>query len=352
MDGSSPEGNPLAFDVALARFVEYLRVRNVTPETIDNFSRSLRAFYRYLGARGCGSLAEVTRELVLEYPAHLLSALSAHGKPLSVATQANRIICVRLLYRFLVRREWVLVDLAEDLELPRQTSKLPRPLSRRDRERIFAIPDLGTLLGYRNRTMLEVLYGAGLRVKELVSLRLEDLRLAEGLVNVRQGKGRKDRVVPIGRVAVGYLTEYLSRVRPALAGGSRNGDRRRSTRTMPASAAEARVFLTRVGWPMLPHDFRRVLLALAERAGLRDRITPHTLRHTFATDMLRGGGDLRHIQAMLGHASLRATQRYAQIVRRDLKRAHERSHPREQEPPTAPPAAPGSRSEAEGGDQA
>lgn len=328
MQQRAPESN-IGHD-QMARYVEYLRLRGSSERTVEGYSEMLRAFFRYLDEKRVTSLAEVTRELVLAYPTYLFYATDRRGRSLSPATQSKRLTALKSFYRFLAKYELVLIDLTEDLELPKETRALPVVLSKQDREKLFAGADAGTLLGYRDRTMLEVLYGSGIRISELVNLCIEDLRLAEGLLVVRQGKGKKDRTVPLGKVAGVFLGEYLARVRPRLVAGWHGGAHRRTTPGFRPRDEARHVFLSKGARPLSREVFDQVFKKYVLLAGLTARVTPHSLRHTFATDLLRQGAEIRHIQEMLGHTTLRTTQRYTHIVKKELKRVHERCHPREQ----------------------
>lgn len=315
--GISPGGDGGVGSDELARFVEYLALRGSSPWTIATYRHHLAPFLAFLRKKRIASLREVAGDAVEEFVGHMAREPRRGGATLAPGTQNRRLAAVKSFFRFLVEHRLVLVDPTEGVRGPRDAQRLPTALSARDLERLLAAPDVETLLGYRDRAILETLYATGIRVGELGALALEDLRLSEGLVVVRHGKGDKERVVPLGKRAGAFLREYLRRVRPAL-------DRERD----PAG----HVFLTWRGHPFIRSDVDAILRRHAKAAGIEGRVTPHTLRHTCATDLLRRGADLRHIQEMLGHRKLDTTQRYAHVVREELKRAYQKSHPREKLP--------------------
>jgi integrase/recombinase XerD len=230
---------------------------------------------------------------------------------LSPATIRRQISSLHTYFGFLVA-EGVLVDDPSDrLETPKRGRRLPDVLSVAEMEALLAAPSPDDSLGWRDRALLELGYGAGLRVSELCSLDVSDLLLSEGLVRVL-GKGGKQRLVPIGRKVIGALSVYLHTTRPVLERGAGRGRMLLNARGAP---------LSRVGaWGIIKR--------LVERAGIRKRVTPHTLRHSFATHLLEGGADLRAVQEMLGHADLSTTQIYTHVDREYLRSIHKRYHPR------------------------
>lgn len=313
----SPRGNNGVGADELARFVEYLQLRGSSALTVVTYRHHLAPFLTFLRKKRVAALREVAAEAIDDFVAHMAREPRRGGVPIAPGTQTRRLAAVKAFFRFLVEHRLALVDPTEGVRGPRDVQRLPAPLAARDLERLLAAPDLETLLGYRDRAILETLYATGIRVGELGALTLDDLKLADGLVVIRQGKGAKDRVVPVGKRAGSFLREYLRRVRPAL-------DRQRDP--------VGHVFLTWRGYPFIRSDVDAIVRRYAKSAGIEGRVTPHTLRHTCATDLLRRGADLRHIQEMLGHKKLDTTQRYAHVVREELKRAYESSHPRERLP--------------------
>ncbi|MEW6280687.1 MAG: tyrosine-type recombinase/integrase, partial [Candidatus Eremiobacterota bacterium] len=234
------------------------------------------------------------------------------GRPLSLATQQSRLAAVKAFFRFAVRRGFVLLDVAAALELPRVKRGLPTVLTEAEMLRLLNVSDTRCLLGVRDRTLLEVLYGTGLRNSELCALTLDACDLAVPALRILWGKGGKSRVVPLGEEALAWLEAYLGQVRPRL-----------------VRSAEARVFLNRDGQPLKRGTLIDLVRRIARKVDLKKRVTPHVLRHSMATHMLRRGAGLRHLQALLGHSSSAVTEHYTKVEVSDLRRVLRRCHPRE-----------------------
>ena len=240
------------------------------------------------------------------------------GRRLSIATQAARLSSLRSFFRYLVKEDILLHDPAAHLAVPKRKGTLPRSvLSKQEVARLLASPDVRTPLGIRDRAMLEVLYSTGIRNAELRALRIYDLDFERGFLRINEGKNAKDRVVPMGDAASAWVQEYLSESRPKLLTNRKD------------AATETLVFLSKNGRPLLPLGVIYPIRKFAKRAGIERAITPHSFRHTFATHLLAGRADIRHIQAMLGHASVATTQIYTRVEVTDLKAVHRRCHPRE-----------------------
>ena len=280
--------------------------------TIQAYARDLARFAGFLSDEGMVSWSELQ-------PSHLTGfACSMEGEGLAARSRARALAAVRCLLRFGAQTRVIEGDPIQALANPKLPLRLPRVLDLEETRRLItAAPD--TVLGQRDAAMLEVLYGAGLRVSELVGLPLAALDLRGGLLRVL-GKGQKERIVPIGGAAVAALQHYLSDARPALLG----------ERTDSSFA----VFLSRRGSAMTRQNFFVRLRWLARRASIPlDRVSPHVLRHAFATDLLRGGADLRSIQAMLGHVDLSSTEIYTHVDRHRLRQTIEARHPRARRAP-------------------
>lgn len=272
--------------------------------TLAGYRSDLALFAAWLAPRG-----DVLQRASGADLAAYLAEFSQRAKP---ASQRRLLATWRRYYRHLVSRGLIGEDPTLLLEPPLPTQRFPRTLSEAQVEALLAIPDLGTPLGLRDRCMLEVLYAAGLRVSELVGLRLFEVSLNDGLVRV-MGKGSKERLVPLGQIAAEWITRYLREGRPPLLAG-RNSDA---------------VFVTRLGAPMTRQMFWRIIKQHALAAGIApERISPHTLRHAFATHLLNHGADLRVVQLLLGHADISTTQVYTHVARERLKQLHSAHHPR------------------------
>jgi len=293
-----------AFDGALDDYIQHLRVeRGLSRNTVDGYARDLVRFGAWLADERT-SLAEVEEARVAGY----LVTLSQEG--LSARTQARALSSIRGLFRFLVQEGRQRRDPTELLEGPRLLRKLPNVLNRDEVLRLLEAPTGAKPNRVRDRAMLHTMYAAGLRVSELVDLDLGDVNLDEGFVSAL-GKGNKRRIVPIGAYARLAMTEYLSEVRPKWA--------------RPASRA---CFVTARGKAMTRQGFWGVVKKYARAAGITKPISPHKLRHSFATHLLAGGADLRSVQTMLGHADISTTQIYTHVTGDHLRKMHERYHPR------------------------
>ncbi|MEZ5319649.1 MAG: site-specific tyrosine recombinase XerD [Vicinamibacterales bacterium] len=291
---------------ALVGYLRHLEVeRRMAANTLEAYRRDLLRLAAFAAAREAAVTA-LTRGDLEEFVRETMTA------GLSPASTARLVAAVRGFYRFLRLTGAVAANPADDLQAPRTMPALPRFLSLDDVDRLIAAPDTATPKGLRDRAILEVLYATGLRVSELVGLRLADVRLDEGLVQCL-GKGHKERLVPLGDEAAGWIRRYVRDGRPALLG------RRDGTSLFVNARGGAR--LSRLGcW--------KVIKACARRAGVRAHVSPHVLRHSFATHLLERGADLRAIQAMLGHADLSTTQIYTHVLEARLRQVYDQFHPR------------------------
>ena len=287
-------------------YIEDLRVvRRLADHTVESYARDVAELVRFADGAGKG-LDDLARRDLERF---VRDRMATGRSPRSVA---RAVACIRGLYRFLVTDGRLDANPADELRAPRSWPDLPRCLSTEDVDRLLEQPDPGTTVGLRDRALLEVLYASGLRVSELVALRLGDLRLAAGCLTC-VGKGSKERLVPIGEVAVRWVREYSATARPRLLSG------RDSAWLFVNARGGGR--LSRVGcWKMLQK--------YALRAGLPREVSPHVLRHSFATHLLERGADLRSIQTLLGHADLSTTQIYTHVLEARLKAVYESCHPR------------------------
>ncbi len=294
------------FAPVVRRFLTYLASeRGLSDATLSAYAADVRRFADGLGRRGARDFGEISRDDVERF----LAELTRRGlAPASVARASSS---VRALVRFLLLEELTREDPTLRASRPRAMRPLPHVLSAEDVERLLALPDTTTPRGLRDRAMMELMYGAGLRVSELLRLGPSAVRLDDGFVVVI-GKGNKERLVPLGRLARDIVRRYLLDGRPHLPGAQR------SLFLFPSPRGGA---LTRMA-------FWKILRAWATRAGLGDRVTPHVLRHSFATHLIDGGADLRLVQEMLGHASISTTQIYTHVGRRRLMEVYRRHHPR------------------------
>ncbi len=273
--------------------------------TVNAYLRDLRRLGEFSLGRGIDDPAHVTRHHLRDF-VYLLKDLG-----LSAATIRREVSAIRTYYGFLVGEGKVRDDPSDRLESPRRSRDLPETLSVREVEALLAAPAVDEPLGWRDRALLELGYGAGMRVSELCGLGLTELLLPEQLVRVF-GKGGKERLVPLGRAVIGSVSVYLHTLRPELDRGHSGG----------------RVLLNARGEPLSRVGAWGIVKRAAKRAGITKRVTPHTLRHSFATHLLEGGADLRAVQEMLGHADLSTTQIYTHVDREYLRSVHKQFHPR------------------------
>ena len=286
-------------------YLTYLRdVRRMSPNTVESYARDLAALATF--AERSGTAVEALDRRALE--AFVRGLMSSGFAPRSVA---RVVACVRGYYRFLAREQRLDRSAAEDLRAPRAWAALPKFLDLQDVDRLLAQPDPSTPRGLRDKALIEVLYATGMRVSELLTLKAGDLNLDEGYLTC-VGKGDKERIVPIGHEASEWLRRYMRDARPALAKGRTSGP----------------VFVNARGGALSRVGFWKVLKDYGIRAGISRELSPHVLRHSFATHLLERGADLRAIQVMLGHADLSTTQIYTHVLEARLRTVYDRFHPR------------------------
>jgi integrase/recombinase XerD len=314
---------PTDWAAVIARYLDWLRLTHYAADTVHVRACYLRYFATWAEAREITSPERVTRGVLERYQRWLYQYRKRTGAPLSVWSQHGRLVAVKGLFRWLTKQRQLRTNPAAELELPRVTAqRLPQPLTEAEIAQVLAQPDLTTPTGLRDRTLLETGYSTGLRRMELIRLRCYDLDLARGVCVIREGKGKKDRVVPIGERAVAWLEKYLDEARPELV----------------AEPDEGVVFLTSTGRPFHPNHCSRLIRGYVAAAGVAKRGACHLLRHTMATGMLEHGADVRVIQEILGHARLTTTQLYTRVSIRLLKAVHTATHPAAK---LGRPAAPG-----------
>jgi integrase/recombinase XerD len=277
--------------------------QGVSPHTLAAYRRDLADFVKFLGRRR--ALSAVTPDDVVAY----LGALKTRG--LRAGSLARRLSSLRGLYRYLARDAALTRDPTELIERPRLSRPLPKTLSRETVISLVEAPDVASVRGLRDRALLEVLYATGMRASECLGLRLEDANLTAGYV-ICTGKGRKQRLVPLGAEAIAWIRAYLERARP-------QHTRRRDS---------GRLFVNPQGRALSRQSLWTIVRAAAARGGVSHRVSPHVLRHSFASHLLEGGADLRAVQAMLGHADISTTQIYTHLPSAALKRMYRDFHPR------------------------
>ena len=288
------------------QFLNFLLVeKGLSKKTLEAYSRDIIRYRNFLAEHQTAVFSDEDTPLILKYLIHLRKS------GLAARSRARHLVAIRGLYRFLVQEKILRSDPARLIDLPRTSLKLPDVLSREEIEVLMQAPDTDKPLGARDAAMLELLYAAGLRVSELINLKLQDINLEAGFVRVF-GKGSKERIVPIGMQAKEKIEYYLKTVR----------SKRLKQHSSPY------LFIARASRPMTRQGFWKLLRRYALQAGLNKKVTPHSLRHSFASHLLEGGADLRAVQVMLGHVDISTTQIYTHVTRDHLKQLHRKFHPR------------------------
>ena len=295
-------------------YLEDMRIHNRTPDAIESRQSEIRSFLRWADERGLFYPDQITRTILESFQRYLWRYRKKNGKPLGISTQRARLGALKYLFSWLCRRHVIEANPASELELPRQEKRLPvEALSIAQVETVLGVPDITDPLGVRDRAVLEVFYSTGIRRSELTRLDIGDLNREKRLLCVRQGKGRKDRVVPVGTRALQWLEKYLEDVRPLLV---LNPD------------AQA-LFLSGYGEAFNPDVLGRKVVQYIKKSDIGRSGGPHLFRHTCATHMLEGGADIRYIQQLLGHEKLETTAIYTEVSIIQLQAVHGRCHPAE-----------------------
>jgi integrase/recombinase XerD len=294
------------------RFLDFLAVeRGLSRNTLDAYRRDLERYRTFLAERGVHEPAEAGESDIAAFVAHLSEIEYRPGRGYRASSVARALAAVRSFHRFLVLEGEAAADPAEGVARPKVPRNLPRPLTVDEVAALLEVPGTDGPGALRDRAILETLYGAGLRISELVALDVDDVDLDEGSVRAT-GKGSKQRIVPLGRFAVRALKAYVTRARPSMAGPRTRGA----------------LFLNRRGGRLTRQGCTNIIRSTARRAGIRKRVTPHMLRHSFATHLLEGGADVRVVQELLGHASLSSTQIYTLVTGDRLREVYFTTHPR------------------------
>ncbi len=293
-------------DTHVDLYLNWLLVeRGLSNKTIEAYSRDLSVYLTSLKSHSIDAATGEDTPLIIQ---HLIDLRNAG---LSARSRARHLAALRGFYRFLVRENILTTDPSRLVDLPKTTLKLPDVLSVEDVKRLLKAPDITRATGVRNAAMLELLYAAGLRVSELVGLKSHDVNLEACFVRVF-GKGAKERIVPIGRIAREKAVDYLETARPILL----------------KNITSKYLFVARAGKPMTRQGFWKLLKKYSVKAGIQKKVTPHSLRHSFASHLIEGGADLRAVQVMLGHVDISTTQIYTHVAREHLRKMHEKYHPR------------------------
>jgi integrase/recombinase XerD len=304
--------DPRGFPRLVAEFSDSMLTRNYALHTAELHELYLSQLATWLEERGVARPQDVTRPMLQRWQRHLYHHRSTTGRPLSFMAQYQRLSSARLFFRFLARQNHILYNPASDLDLPKLERRLPRwVLTHQEAERVLAQPQLSDPLGVRDRAILETFYATGIRRFELAGLSVYDLDAERGTLLVRQGKGKKDRLVPIGERAVGWIERYLAEVRPLFA-------------VEPDAGV---LFLGAGGEDIGLHRLSELVREYVDSADVGKRGSCHLFRHSMATLMLEGGADIRFIQQMLGHARIASTELYTKVSIRQLQRVYAATHP-------------------------
>lgn len=290
----------------LQDYLNYLSSeRGLAQNTLESYGRDIQQYLTYLKEKKNLTIEQTNQANVIGY----LLYLQSRGK--ATATLSRSLAAIKSFYLYLFREDIIERNPTINLDAPKQEKRLPKVLSVEDVERLLEQPDLKHPIGIRDRAMLEVLYATGLRVSELISLKLNDVNLEKGYVRCI-GKGSKERIVPLGTISTKYLKLYIEHARKFLA----------------SSPFETVLFLNHHGKGLTRQGFWKIIKRYAENLNLDVDITPHTLRHSFATHLLENGADLRSVQEMLGHADISTTQIYTQLTKDRIREVYDQAHPR------------------------
>ena len=293
--------------VTIAEYKERLKALGYADATLEIYRAGLDKFQEYLQGRDVSDLRTVTKQIMLDYKALVMAGTQA------METKALRIRPVKRLFEHLTANNLLLINPAEGIiETHRREKKIGPTLTQEEMKIFLQQPNMSFRGGIRDRAIMEVLYATAIRKNECLALEVHDVDLREGVIHVRKGKGRKQRVVPLGKTAAGYLKEYLEKIRPHY------------NRKHPK---ERRLFLTCEGMPLTGGALNVSLYHYRKQAGINKSASPHVFRRSCATHMLQEGADIRYIQKLLGHASLATTQQYCKVIPIDIKKTHEETHP-------------------------
>ncbi len=290
----------------LKEFIYFLSVeKGLSSNTLESYQRDLRKFFLFLRGKNINEIVKISRIIITDF------LMEQREKGLAPSTLTRNLASIRSFYQFLLKEQIITENPAVELETPRAEKKLPKVLSFNEIELLLEQPETKNAIGLRDKAMLELLYATGIRVSELVSLNVNEVNLKMGFLKC-DGKGNKERMIPLGSVAIRSIQEYLQNSRPKIL----------------KQKEEKALFVNQQGTRLTRQGFWKILKKYALKAGIETDITPHTLRHSFATHLLENGADLRSVQEMLGHADIATTQIYTHVARRKIKEIYNQTHPR------------------------
>lgn len=316
MENPSTEPRTDNLDLFKNRYRQYMEIANRSPRTIEEYLWKMDHFTSFLYQIGLSDIHEVRKDHIASYQKEVFYRLNDKGRQNQPQSQNNYLKTVKSFFAFLKSEGYLSYDPSKEISYAKASRRLPRTiLTEQEIKKLFKAPDINTPLGYRDRAILEVLYSTGIRRQELLNLKLEDIDYEKGFLRVNRGKGGKDRIVPLGKIACKYLENYIKLVRI---------DLQRIERS-------EYLFLTLAGTRLEETSLRKRLHRYVKQAKLNKTVTPHVFRHTCATHLIQQKANIRCVQEILGHKSLDTTQKYTQITITDLKEAHAKCHPRERE---------------------
>ncbi len=296
----------------LVRFLEWSASVGLSEQTVISRERALKRFISWCHDRDLNKPQDITKPILERYRRHLFHYRKANGEPISFATQQQRLVPIKAFFKWLSKENHILYNPASELELPKVHKRLPKAILSADEvERVLNQTLLHGELGIRDRAIIETLYSSGIRRMELVNLSLYDVDLKNGTLMVREGKGKKDRMVPLGQRACGWIERYRDEIRPGLV----------------IEPDDGALFLHETGGPLIRNRLTDLVKKYIEQAGIGKPGACHLFRHSMASMMLDNGADIRHIQAILGHSQLSTTEIYTQVSIRKLKAVHALTHP-------------------------
>jgi integrase/recombinase XerD len=297
-------------------YLRSMKVRNLSQRTIGLVNWMLEKFFTYLDSCNINHADQITSQTIRDYQLTLFESLNSRGQPNSISYQNRMLSAAKNFTRFLKDNDYIVSDPGGKVAYAKEPKRLPRGvLTVAEARKIIHAPDVKTAIGYRDRTILEVLYSSAIRKDELNKLTLADVDYHDGFLRIIEGKGKKDRIVPIGRIACRYLENYIKSVRAELITDPYNNH----------------LFLTLRGKRFSKNVVWELIKKYAKKARIKKNVHPHTFRHSCATAMLKNKADIRTIQKLLGHSSLDSTQVYTHLSITDLKDVHKRCHPREKD---------------------
>jgi len=296
-------------------FIRNLMLEDRALNTIKGARYSLGIFLKFLRTHGIRDIRGITDETLAHFMKSERERVTKDGSPLSKMTILTRLCVLSKFFLFLRKKGHILFNPMEGYKLPKAPNQIPRDImTDREMKKFLSLPNTRSLYGYRDRTMLELLYSTGMRASELINLKLGDLSLMKREIKVQRGKGGRARIIPLNHTAVLFLQGYLKRIRPKII----------------LDEKDDILFVSHQGKKMCYEAFRSFMAGYREKAGFRKNITSHSFRHTVATELLEAGMDIRFIQVFLGHSALKSTQVYTRVVKNSLREKHHKFHPREQ----------------------